>query len=139
MEAKVADMIALDTNVVVRFIMRDDEKQAQRSRDLIANKQVFLSASVLMEAEWVLRSTYAVSPSRIAPALLGLCSLPNVVVERAAVVRRALAAQAAGADFADAIHVLTAEAAGAGSFATFDKSLRRRVSAFAVSIEAISP
>lgn len=49
-------MIALDTNILVRFFVRDDEGQALKARALIAASQVLILTTVLMETEWVLRS-----------------------------------------------------------------------------------
>lgn len=132
-------MIGLDTNVIVRFVMRDDERQAQLARALVEGAHVLLATTVLIECEWVLRGTYDLPVNRIGDALLGLCSLPNVTIERPQIVHDALAAYSMGADFADAIHILSAEAAGADEFATFDKSLRRRAAHFCQSIKAIAP
>ncbi|MBI3706689.1 MAG: type II toxin-antitoxin system VapC family toxin, partial [Proteobacteria bacterium] len=49
-------MIALDTDVVVRFLVDDDHAQGRRARDLIARGGVVVGPTVLLEAEWVLRS-----------------------------------------------------------------------------------
>lgn len=51
-------MTALDTNVVVRFLVNDDDQQAQRARALIAAGNVHIPPTVLLETEWVLRSAY---------------------------------------------------------------------------------
>jgi len=59
-------MIAVDTNVVVRFLVRDDPKQAARAAELIRDNQIWISKTVLLETEWVLRSLYRFSPQSLA-------------------------------------------------------------------------
>ena len=56
-------MLGVDTNVLVRFLVRDDEAQFEKARKLIkrevaAGRRVFVNQLVLMETEWVLRSRY---------------------------------------------------------------------------------
>ena len=56
-------MLGLDTNVLVRFLVRDHEAQFERARRLIkrevgAQEKVLISLMVLLETEWVLRSRY---------------------------------------------------------------------------------
>jgi len=63
-------MIALDTNVLIRFLVRDDEEQFERAERLIrraarAGEPVFISLLVLLETEWVLRSRYKLSKAEI--------------------------------------------------------------------------
>jgi predicted nucleic-acid-binding protein len=115
-------IIAVDTNIVVRFVVRDDEAQAQRARALIENR-VFLAASVLMESEWVLRNSYSFGRGSIADTFDRLCGLASIVLDQPHVVRRAIDAYRKGLDFADALHVLTADAARADRFLTFDAAL----------------
>jgi len=55
-------MLAVDTNVVVRFLTRDDHVQAARARLIFDRETVLLLKSVLLEAEWVLRSVYHFPP-----------------------------------------------------------------------------
>lgn len=116
-------MISLDTNVVVRFIVRDDEAQAERIRALILQGPVLVLASVLMETEWVLRKNFQLPRERIHDLLHQLCGLETVVIEPEDVVRRALEDYASGMDFADALHLRGS--ASAVAFATFDKEMTR--------------
>ena len=51
-------MIAFDTNLLVRIAVNDDQQQAALAEQLIENDEVFISRTVLLEAEWVLRSVY---------------------------------------------------------------------------------
>lgn len=117
-------MIAVDTNVLVRFYLNDDEEQAAIATRLLTNEDVFVPKTVLLELEWVLRGVAKVSPSAIARSLAHLLSLPNVRIEDEQNVRVALKAFTQGTDFADALH-LTA-CAGVDRFATFDARLIKR-------------
>lgn len=112
-------MLAIDTNVVVRFLTRDDADQAERARGLIENQDVLASSTVLMEAEWVLRSAYALDRTEVIQALTAFAGLPHVFVQEPERVARALHWARKGMDFADALHL-----AGAGdceAFVTFDR------------------
>jgi predicted nucleic-acid-binding protein len=62
-------MIAVDTNVLVRFLVRDDAEQASRADSLIRSEEIWISKTVLLETEWVLRSLYAFRPDSVARAL----------------------------------------------------------------------
>jgi len=118
-------VIAVDTNVIVRLLVNDDAEQARRARELFGNERVWIGATVLLEAAWVLDSCYGFSADEVADALTGLLGLPNVSVEDGEAVARALAAVAKGVEFADALHLVRAPAE-IGEFATFDASLARR-------------
>ncbi|MGC2620984.1 MAG: type II toxin-antitoxin system VapC family toxin [Acidobacteriaceae bacterium] len=123
-------MLAVDTNVVVRFLAKDDAKQSAQAGELIRDNLIWIPKSVLLEAEWVLRSVYSYSPGRIINGLRGLSGLPQVVIEDSGEVVQALDWFEAGMDFADALHL--ASTVGADRFATFDKRLAataRRVGA----------
>ncbi len=48
-------MLAIDTNVIVRYLVADDREQARRARELIDGGRVFIATTVLLETEWVLR------------------------------------------------------------------------------------
>ena len=83
-------MVAVDTSVVVRFLTRDDPRQAARAVALFRSEQVWLPKTVLLETEWVLRSLYRFPEAQVAGALRSLAGLPNVQLEDAAVMARAL-------------------------------------------------
>jgi predicted nucleic-acid-binding protein len=120
-------MIAIDTNVVVRFLTRDDPTQAGRARALLLAEPVFLSKTVLLESEWVLRSGYRLARDAIATAFRSLLGLPGATVEDPPAVAQALAWYDNGLDFADALHL--ASSGPADRFATFDEMLVRRAKA----------
>jgi predicted nucleic-acid-binding protein len=114
-------VIELDTNVVVRFLVNDDRAQARRARALIESHETFVAASVLLEAEWVLRAAYGLGRVEVGRLLRGLLGLEKLVTEDPQRIARALDWHARGLDFADALHL--ASSAGAERFATFDEKL----------------
>ncbi len=116
-------MRAVDTNVVVRFLTGDDPRQAARARAIIGHEPVFIPRTVILETEWVLRAVYDLSPGRVIPALRALAGLPDIAVEDAPLVARALDWAETGLDFADALHL--AAAADCATFLTFDRRLAR--------------
>jgi len=123
-------VIALDTNVLVRFLVRDDEKQARRARRLIeeaigAETEVFLSDVVLCETVWVLEASYKLKRPAIEKTLRSLLAARYLRFTSSDRVARAVAAYAAGrGDFADYMIREHAVAAGCETVYTFDKALR---------------
>lgn len=117
-------MRAIDTNVLVRALVRDDAAQSARAELLISQHEIFVPVTVILELEWILRSRYGYAPRRVAQAIEGIAALGNVVLgERAAVVAAA-ARVAQGWDFADALHHALSE--NCADFATLDAALARR-------------
>lgn len=116
-------MIVVDTNVVVRLIVGDDPDQRPRARALFAQNQIWISATVLLETEWVLRSAYDFTAAAIHGAFEKLLGLPQVTVGDQTVVVPALVWYKHGMDFADALHL--AAASHTDGFATFDRALKR--------------
>lgn len=130
-------MIALDTNILVRMIVADDPDQTGRARKLLESSAVLVSATVVLECEWVLRSAYGFKPNAIATAITKLLGLPQVSLIEPAVVHAALAGYRLGLDFADAMHL--AGSGEAESFATFDRSLLKRAGTMPGVIPVIEP
>ena len=114
-------MIAVDTNVVVRFLARDDAEQTRRADKLFRENWIWVVQTVLLELEWVLRNVYRVDRAKIEQAIRGLGGVPTVVLEDDEDVAMALDWFAAGMDFADALHLASSRAAD--GFATFDRKL----------------
>ena len=108
----------VDTNVVVRYLTGDDPGQAARARAVIDAGDVFVSTTVLLESEWVLRSVYGLSRTEVAAALRAFAGLPGLSVESPAVLSEALDHAERGMDFADALHL--AAAARCEALLTFD-------------------
>jgi predicted nucleic-acid-binding protein len=119
-------MVGVDTNVLVRFLVRDDANQAARAASLIRANDIWVSKTVLLETEWVLRSLYGFPPGSLAEALQALAGLPTIFLEDEPAVAKALGWFKEGLDFADALHLASAHSAG--RFATFDRKLAKQVS-----------
>ncbi len=117
-------MLAVDTNLIVRLLTNDDATQTRRAAALFSSEQIYLSKTVLLESERVLRFSYELPPNVILQALRKLVGLPNVVLEQQREIAEALDGFEQGLDFADALHL--AGSRRAGKFATFDRKLIKR-------------
>ena len=116
-------MLAIDTNVVVRYLTDDHPEQSLRARQIIDGQAVFVATTVLLEVEWVLRSARGYRPDRLTSALTAFCGLPTVTLEDPARITAALEGVAKGLDFADALHL--AAARDCEAFVTFDKAFAK--------------
>jgi predicted nucleic-acid-binding protein len=112
-------VLAVDTNVVVRYLTRDDAEQFAKASALIGSNDVYVCTTVLLETEWVLRRGYRFSRQRIIAALAAFAGLPRVTVEDPALAAKALDWTRHGMDFADALHL--AKAQGCEAFVSFDQ------------------
>jgi predicted nucleic-acid-binding protein len=117
-------MRAVDTNVLVRALVRDDAGQSPRAEALLREAALYVPVTVVLELEWVLRSRYGFTPRRVAQALQLLAALANVTVGEREAVLAAAARAAQGSDFADALH--HALSAGCADFVTLDTTLTRQ-------------
>ena len=127
-------MRALDTNVLARFFVDDvDDAQAAKQRPAaiaaLAGRS-FVSVTVLLELEWVLRGFYELSTKDISRVLRALASIEHVTLEDRAAVLEAVDAFDKGLDFAVAIHL--ACSSRASGFATFDQRLAKRAKGLAL-------
>lgn len=126
-------MLAVDTNIVVRYLTRDHPEQSPRARALIDGNDVLVATTVLLETEWVLRSAYRFDRTEIVDALGSFAGLAGVTLEDPARALQALDWFAAGMDFAAALHLASATTCEA--FVSFDRRLAsaaRRVGGAAV-------
>jgi predicted nucleic-acid-binding protein len=127
-------VIAVDTNIVVRLLTRDDETQFQASRRLFAESTVFIADTVILETEWVLRHAYDVAPDAVCQALRKLFGLAQVQLNQPRLVAQALDWHEQGLDFADAFHLALSQQHSA--LKTFDgKFIRRAASLTACAVE----
>lgn len=117
-------MRAIDTNVIVRFLTADDDRQAAAARKVLADGDVFIAATVMLETEWVLRAGYAFTPAAVAAGLRALGGLPGVTLEDPDEIAQALDWLGEGMDFADALHL--AKSGHCDAFVTFDRKLAKR-------------
>jgi predicted nucleic-acid-binding protein len=120
-------MLAIDTNLVVRYLVRDDAGQAIKARKTIDDNDVFVCTTVMLETEWVLRSVYGFSSLECAKALANFAGLPTVMLEDATAIAKALSWMRRDLDFADALHLAKAE--GCDAFMSFDRDFARAANA----------
>ena len=127
-------MRALDTNVLARFFVDDaDDAQAARQRPAAVaalSERSFVSVTVLLEFEWVMRGFYELPTKDISRVLRALASIEHVTIEDRDAVLAALDAFDAGLDLADALHI--ARSSRASRFATFDQRLAKRAKGLAL-------
>ena len=123
-------MNAVDTNVVVRYLTRDDPHQSPRARAVVAGGRVFVPVTVVLESEWVLRRSYGFGTADFIAAFRSFLALPTVSVAEEDAVIAALDLCDAGTDFADALHLMLSQDCEA--FVTFDRALVRDAAAAGV-------
>jgi predicted nucleic-acid-binding protein len=121
-------MKAVDTNVLARFFIddpEDNEAALQKAAAIRAMSQtVFVSISVVLEFEWVMRGFYALPRADITRVFKALCGLQHVTIEDRAIILAVIEAYHQGLDFADALHLARAQHCKA--FVSFDKRLQKR-------------
>ena len=123
-------MLAVDTNVLVRLLVRDDAKQAVAADQAVA-KGAWVSHLVLAETVWVLDAVYARTPKQLIAALDLLLVHESLVLQDADAVAAALAQFRAkpALGFSDCLVLEIARKAGHLPLATFDKALARAAGA----------
>jgi predicted nucleic-acid-binding protein len=125
---------ALDTNVLARFFVDDaDDPQAARQRPAAVaalSERSFVSVTVLLELEWVLRGFYELPTRDVLRVLRALAGIEHITFEDRDAVLVAVDAFDKGLDFADALHM--ARSSRASGFATFDQRLAKRAKGLAL-------
>jgi predicted nucleic-acid-binding protein len=113
--------VTLDTNVLVRAAVRDDQHQAQVADEILRTALVVVvTMPCLCEFVWVLGRSYRFDGAEIAHAVESLCGAPNVSTVRPAL-EAGLAALKAGGDFADGVIAYEGRWMGGETFVSFDK------------------
>lgn len=121
-------MAALDTNVLVRFLVRDDERQLAAARRFISRcvrdgEVLFVPVTVALELEWVLRSNYGLPKVDVIVQLSDLLGAQELTFESEAALELALRSYTEGNfDFSDCLHAALAAQAGHAPLRTFDKA-----------------
>ncbi len=122
-------MIGLDTNILVRFIMRDDPRQTPRADQVLATltsrQPGFVSLVVLAELWWVLHRSYRRPATDLQRLFTELLDTDELRIQDEPTVRRALTSLAAGVDFADSLVSELAHDAGCQTTVTFDRRAAR--------------
>lgn len=113
-------MIAVDTNIIVRFLTHDDEQQYKKSFAIFKTKEIFIPDTAILETEWVLRYAYEFSPKEICNALINLFGLNNVHLSNPTLISQAINWHLKGLDFSDALHL--AQSQRHEKLYTFDKN-----------------
>jgi predicted nucleic-acid-binding protein len=120
-------MAALDTNVLVRYVVQDDPSQLAAAKRLISRcvaegRALFVPVTVVLELEWVLRSSFVFGKDDVLKTLSNLLSAAELTFESEHALEVALQLFRMGsADFADCLHVALATQAGEQPLWTFDK------------------
>ena len=120
-------MLGIDTNVLVRFLVRDEERQFARAQRLLRREAergepVFVSQLVLLETEWVLRSRYGLRKAQILGAFSGLLESAELQIEGEPSVEQALFIwKDSAAEFVDCLIGMWHLELGCQATASFDR------------------
>jgi predicted nucleic-acid-binding protein len=120
-------MIGLDTNVLVRYITQDDNRQARLANSLIESLDEaspgFVTLVTVVELSWVLESAYNFTRQQFAEVMQTLLTVDTIKLDRAAVVASAVRVYAGSkADFSDCLIERLSASAGCERTMTFDKA-----------------
>ena len=124
-------MPALDTNVLVRYVVQDDTAQLAAAKRLITRcveegQSIFVPVTVVLELEWVLRASFGYAKEDVLQVLSSLFSAAELILESERALEVALQLYREGsADFADCLHIALAAQAGEQPLWTFDKGAAR--------------
>ena len=83
-------MIAIDTNILVRIVTNDDPVQAQRAADILQNHAIFISKTVILELEWVLRFSYSLERTIILATLQKILATDSFTIEQNSAIEQSL-------------------------------------------------
>lgn len=123
-------MIAVDTNVLLRYVLQDDPRQSALAsafmRQRAPEDPAFISTAVVLEFIWTLRRRYGFAQTDVSPVVASLARSKDIVLQDVVAVRRALwDAEDEQADLADAIIAHIAIDSGCDGVVTFDRRAQR--------------
>ena len=98
-------MICVDTNIIVRFLTHDDGQQYKKAFSIFNSYEVFISETVVLETEWVLRYAYDFLPEEICTAFINLFGLKNIHLSNPIFISQAIKWHELGLNFSDAMHL----------------------------------
>lgn len=127
-------MRSIDTNILVRMVLVDDVDQYDAALAVL-NQPCWIGVTVALELWWVLTRVARLSPVVTSAAFAELGSLEAATWQHADAVQWATTKAAAGADFADMLHL--ALSGGADSFTTFDKGIAAQADGAPVPVETL--
>ncbi len=119
-------MISVDTNVIIRFLTHDNDLQFRKAFSIFNSQEVFISDTVILETEWVLRYAYEFSPEDICTAFVSLFGLKNIHLSNPTFIAQAIGWHRQGLDFSDALHLTQCQQFE--KLYTFDKKFSSRAS-----------
>ncbi len=127
-------MIALDTNILVRYFAQDDPAQCAVVLRFLSKPSgvYYISDLVILETAWVLQKAYDWTPTEVAQALMRLLLVHNLVFRDEFLLKEALRAYENGADLGDELIWREALAAGCKKIASFDRKLQKSQPSFVV-------
>jgi len=119
-------MIAVDTNILVRYAVKDDKRQTALATSFIADHECHVLKSVILELVWVLSSSsgYNLTRKVVTERLRHIMGLPTIDTKDAVQVAQAINWYEKGMDFADALHL--ASSCEVKGFATLDGKMSRK-------------
>jgi predicted nucleic-acid-binding protein len=117
------ESVVVDTNVLVRFLARDDSEQWRIATSIFIGQRVTILSTVLLETEWVLRKVLKFEQGSIKVVFRHLTQSSAIEFEDSSRVSLALELHEAGMDFADAFHLAAVKPGE--TFMTFDRHLVR--------------
>ena len=121
-------MASLDTNVLIRYLIQDDDQQLALARKLIkaavrAGETLYVPVTVMLELEWVLRANFRFAKEQATATLSSLLASAELSFESEAAVEIALALyKKSSSDFSDCVHIALAHVAGESPLWTFDRA-----------------
>jgi predicted nucleic-acid-binding protein len=130
-------MISVDTNVLARYLLQDDEAQWALASQLLSASRIYVPASVVLELVWLLEKRYKIPIPEVRAAIWGLLDTASIEVEAEDKIRRALNYHEKGVDFADALHLATSQTCQ--SLATFDQAFIKAAATLQSSIPVTQP
>jgi len=119
-------MISLDTNVLMRYLLQDDLRQYELARRLIEDQfvlqqKVLVTLLVVLECEWVLRSSYQYSKPAILNTFSSLLLMNEIAIEESSILEDALLLwQKRSVNFANCLILARGNGLGCAAMATFD-------------------
>jgi predicted nucleic-acid-binding protein len=118
-------VIALDTSVLARYILNDTVAEADIASQFISENECFVSWTVLLELCWVLESNAGLPRKDVVNILATLAQSNTIILPDTTAVTWAIDRYAAGADFADMVH-LASTADSITEFVSFDRKLAQQ-------------
>lgn len=116
-------MRAVDTTILTRYVLDDDAVQSPLAAAIL-DTPCYASDTVLVETAWLLSSRFRFDRADLAATLRDLVRLPSLTVSDTDLVEWAIDRFAAGADFPDMMHLLSARHADV--FVSFEKELAKQ-------------